>query len=97
MNNRKKIIAILKRFKERYSTQYGISEMGIFGSTTRDDCKENRDVDVVVKLIKQDLFSIIGIKQDLEETLRTHVDIVSYRDKMNTFLKKRIDKEAIYV
>ena len=41
--------------------------------------------------------NMIGIKQDLEETLHTNVDVISYREKMNTFLKNRIDKEAIYV
>jgi len=46
MDNHKKTIAILKQFKEQYSTQYGISEMGIFGSTARDDRKENSDEDV---------------------------------------------------
>ena len=26
-----------------------------------------------------------------------HVDIIQYREKMNPFLKKRIDQEAVYV
>ncbi len=45
----------------------------------------------------QDLFDLIGIKLDLEEQLSQDVDIVSYREKMNEFLKHRIDKEAVYV
>ncbi|MDP8238577.1 MAG: nucleotidyltransferase domain-containing protein [Candidatus Hatepunaea meridiana] len=97
MINRKKTIELLKQFREKSAAQYGITEIGLFGSLVRDDRNENSDVDVVVKLIKQDLFNIIGIKQDLEETLNANVDIVSYREKMNAFLKKRIDKEAIYV
>ncbi len=55
------------------------------------------DIDVVVELRKPDLFYLIGIKQDLEEKFHRPVDIVRYRDKMNTFLKGRIDKEAVYV
>ena len=55
------------------------------------------DIDVVVELKTQDLFDLIGIKLDLEEQLSQQVDIVSYRDKMNNFLKRRIDKEAVYV
>jgi uncharacterized protein len=39
---------------------------------------------------------LVGIKQDLEERLHRSVDIVSYRENMNQFLKKRIDGEAIY-
>jgi predicted nucleotidyltransferase len=55
------------------------------------------DIDVVVELKTQDLFDLIGIKLDLEEQLSQEVDIVSYRKKMNNFLKRRIDKEAVYV
>jgi hypothetical protein len=28
--------------------------------------------------------------------MHTHVDLVSYRENMNTFLKERIQKEAVY-
>ncbi|MFZ5759510.1 MAG: nucleotidyltransferase family protein, partial [Thermodesulfobacteriota bacterium] len=55
------------------------------------------DIDIVVKLKKQDLFDLIGIKQDLEDKFHTHVDLVSYRNTMDPYLKKKIDQEAIYV
>jgi hypothetical protein len=55
------------------------------------------DVDIVVELERQDLFDLIGIKQDLEARFQCPVDIVSYRNTMNPFLKRRIDREAIYV
>ena len=55
------------------------------------------DVDVVVVLGNQDLFNLIGIKQDLEDQLQVPVDVVSYREKMNQHLKSRIDSEALYV
>ena len=59
--------------------------------------KEQSDIDVVVEMEKQDLFNIIGIKQDLEEQLQQTVDIVSYRKNMNEFPKQRTDNEAAYV
>ncbi len=95
--SRSEIIQTLKNFKEKYSTEYGILVIGIFGSAARDEIKETSDVDVVVKMKKQDMFYLIGIKQNLEELLHVQVDVVSYRAKMNSFLKKRIEKEAIYV
>ncbi len=71
--------------------------LGLFGSAAQNKTNEYSDIDIVVKLEKQDLFNIIGIKQDLEDTLHTQVDIISYRERMNAFLKQRIDKEAVYV
>ena len=59
--------------------------------------KDESDIDIVVNLTKQDLFELIGIKQDLEERLKYPIDIVSYRETMNSFLKKRIDEDAVYV
>ncbi len=91
------ILKILRAFKETCAEQYGIISLGLFGSAARDEGQAGSDVDVVIKLKKQDLFVMIGIKQDLEETLQANVDVFSYREKMNTFLKNRIDKEAIYV
>ena len=43
-----------------------------------------------------DLFMLVGIKNELEERLHRSVDIVTYRENMNQFLKKKIDGEAVY-
>jgi hypothetical protein len=77
--------------------KYDIIKIGLFGSAARESMIEESDIDVVVELGKPDLFNLIGIKQDLEEQLHRSVDIVRYREKMNAFLKRRIDKEAVYV
>ncbi|MFH1777950.1 MAG: nucleotidyltransferase domain-containing protein [Candidatus Omnitrophota bacterium] len=95
--NLKEIIEYLKKFKEQNKDKYHIKRLGIFGSVARGTANNNSDIDIVVVLSKQDLFEIIGIKQSLEENLKLPVDIVSYREKMNSFLKNRINKEAIYV
>jgi len=91
------IILSLRRFKEINQQKYNIIRIGLFGSGARDNMREQSDIDVVVELEKQDFFDLIGIKLDLEEQLSQEIDIVSYREKMNEFLKRRIDKEAVYV
>ena len=94
---REEVILTLRRFKEINKDRYEIIRIGIFGSAARGNMDTQSDIDVVVELGKPDLFYLIGIKQDLEEEFHRPVDIVRYRDKMNAFLKGRIDKEAIYV
>ncbi|MCD6184310.1 MAG: nucleotidyltransferase domain-containing protein [Deltaproteobacteria bacterium] len=93
----KEIIRTLSDFMDMNRDRYEIIRIGVFGSAIRGSMNEQSDIDVVVKLDKQDLFNIIGIKQDLEEQFSKPVDVISYREKMNQFLKKRIDKEAVYV
>ena len=90
------IILSLRRFKEINQQKYNIIRIGLFGSAARDSTREQSDIDVVVELETQDLFDLIGIKLDLEEQLSQEVDIVSCRKKMNEFLKRRIDKQAVY-
>ena len=94
---RNEIIRTLRGFMDMNKDRYKIIRIGVFGSAARDSMNEQSDIDVVVELGKQDLFNIIGIKQDLEEQFAKPVDVISYREKMNQFLKKRIDKEAVYV
>ncbi|MBN1930773.1 MAG: nucleotidyltransferase domain-containing protein [Desulfobacterales bacterium] len=93
---KKEIIEILRDYKKEFAKQYGILTIGIFGSAARDEVGEGSDVDVVVRISEPDLFMLVGIKNDLEERLHCSVDIVTYRDNMNQFLKKRIDGEAVY-
>jgi len=90
------IIKILRQFQEENQKKYSIRTIGIFGSAAHDSYREQSDIDVVVELENPDLFNLIGIKQDLEERFRCPVDIVRYREKMNGFLKRRIDQEAVY-
>ncbi|MBI9108343.1 MAG: nucleotidyltransferase domain-containing protein [Spirochaetales bacterium] len=95
--SRSEIIEVLKAFKQQKAEEYGIILLGFFGSTARDEATAESDVDVVVKIEKQDLYNLIGIKQDLEEIFHKPVDVISYRESMNSFLKSRIDQEALYV
>ncbi len=93
---RKDIIKTLRSYKKDVAEQYNILKIGVFGSVARDEAGEGSDVDVVIRISEPDLFMLVGIKNDLEERLRRPVDIVTYRDTMNPFLKKRIDSEAVY-
>lgn len=90
------IIMILRLFQEENRKKYSIRTIGIFGSAAQDSYREQRDIDVVVELENPDLFNLIGIKQELEERFHCPVDIVRYRERMNGFLKRRIDQEAVY-
>lgn len=94
---RDEVLRTLLQFRRSNEMDYGIARIGIFGSAARDEMVEESDIDVVVELKDPDLFVLVGIKQDLEDLLHRPVDVVRYRDKMNPFLKRRIQQEAIYV
>lgn len=91
------LLETVRRYRMDSDRRYSIVRLGVFGSAARNQMTDDSDVDVVVELRKPDLFTLIGIKQDIEELLQRPVDIVRYRAQMNPELKRRIDAEAIYV
>ena len=95
--HRAEVVRILGLHKNDFANRYGVTRLGIFGSIARDEAAEASDVDVVVEMTKPDLFYIVHIKEELEESLNCPVDIVHYRKRMNDFLKKRINREVVYV
>lgn len=94
--NKEEVIEILRQYKNEFAEQYGILAIGVFGSVACEEAGEESDVDVVVRIVKPDLFLLAGIKNELEERFQRPVDLVTYREKMNQFLRKKIDREAVY-
>ena len=90
-------LKILRQHKQELAEKYGVRRLGIFGSVARDEATAESDMDVVVEMTKPDLFFMVHIKEKLESVLHCPVDLVRYRDRMNTFLRQRIDAEAVYV
>jgi predicted nucleotidyltransferase len=91
------ILAILRDFKQNFAEKYGILEIGIFGSIARGEAREDSDVDICIKTKTPDPFTLVHIKEEIENRVRKHVDVVRIREKMNPFLKERIEKEGVYV
>jgi predicted nucleotidyltransferase len=95
--NKDEILNKIIKFFNLRKNEFSIIRIGVFGSVARDEITDNSDVDVVVELGQPDLFTLIGVKQELEELLQRPVDVVRYREKMNAYLKKQIEREAVYV
>jgi len=89
-------LSILREVQPICKEQFQVERMGIFGSVARDSAQEGSDVDVVVQM-PPDLFAMVHLKEQLEAAFGTPVDLVRYRDRMNPFLKARIEREAVYV
>ena len=97
MINRDEILNILKSYKNNNLNKYDIVELGLFGSIARNQASTNSDVDICIKTKTPDMFVLVHIKDELQKLLSNSIDIVRIRDRMNPYLKSRIEKEAIYV
>jgi predicted nucleotidyltransferase len=94
---RDEVLTVLRQFKQEYAQQYGILEIGVFGSLGRDESRADSDVDICVKTQTPDPYALVHIKELIETRVHRPVDIVRVREKMNPFLKERIERDAHYV
>jgi hypothetical protein len=94
---RGKVLEVLGQLKPILKDKYGVIRLGIFGSFARNEATDSSDVDVVLEMEEPNLFMIVHIKAEIEKNLGKTVDLVRYRERMNPYLKCRIDREAIYV
>ena len=94
---RDQVFKLLEKMKGELSSKYNLTKRGVFGSFARNEQSDVSDLDIVVELARSNMFDLIGIKQEIEEQLNLPVDIVQYREKMNCFLKRRIDNDALYL
>ncbi len=94
--DRDAVLQEIRSLKPRFERIYGVTKIGIFGSLARNEAQDDSDVDVVVEM-RPDLMKRARLKAELESSFRRKVDVVRYWRGMNTFLKKRIDDEALYV
>lgn len=75
----------------------GVIHSSIFGSYVRGEEKEDSDIDILVEVPKgTGLFTFVGLKHKLEETLGKKVDLVTYKS-IHPLLRDRILKEQISI
>lgn len=91
------ILNFLKNHKNEYKQKYNISKLALFGSYARNEANSNSDIDIVIETPLSDYFLLFDLKENLEKAFNLKVDLIRLRKNMNKSLKKRIDKEALYV
>jgi hypothetical protein len=95
--HRDQVLATLRQLAPDLHQKYGVTRLGIFGSVARNEATPNSDIDIVLELTVPDLFTMVDIKTDLEETFQRSIDLIRYRPRMNPYLKRRIDHDAIFI
>ena len=91
------IVDYLKEHKSDFAKKYQISKLALFGSYSRDENREESDVDIAIETKLSDYFLLFDFKEELENQFHTKVDVVRIRDRMNEALRRRILKDGIYV
>lgn len=99
MNKLEDIKKILKQSKKGLKKEYGVVEIGIFGSYMRSEQNKDSDLDILIELEpdpKMDLIKFIELEDYMSELLGIKVDLVM-KSVLKPGIGKQILKETVYL
>lgn len=91
-----KALDILREYMRENASVLGIREIGVFGSTARDEAEDNSDIDIVVDIDPPRFLTLARIQRDLENQFGKKIDLIRKRESMNSFLQRCIEEDAVY-
>jgi uncharacterized protein len=91
------ILTILKRAKPLLEKKYGVKDIALFGSYSRNTAIANKsDIDVMVDFSRPIGLAFVELADELEEMLQMKVDLVS-RGGIKPKYFSVIEQDLIYV
>jgi len=96
MNNLEEIKNKITKSKSFFTQEYGVKEIAIFGSYSRNEQTSNSDIDILVDFNKPIGLKFVNLSDDLEKTLGIKTHLVSKNALKNNF-KNIIEQDLIYV
>lgn len=90
-------IKLLRKYMSILKSEYGITSLSLFGSTAREEQNANSDIDLYVDTETPNPFLLMDAKEFLEQATGSSVDIVRNHKNLNPRLRKRIQKDGIFV
>jgi uncharacterized protein len=96
MNDKEIITSLLGANKPDLAARYHLKSIGIFGSVTREDFREDSDIDILIDYDIPIGIEFIDLAEELEKILGRKVDLVSVNGVKPKYLKE-IQKDLIYV
>jgi predicted nucleotidyltransferase len=97
MVNRQTILATLKQAKPSLQKKYGVKDIALFGSYSRNTAVAGKsDIDVMVAFSQPIGLAFVDLADELEKLLQTKVDLVS-RNGIKPKYFTVIEPDLIYV
>lgn len=91
------LIQRLSDIKPKLVRDFGVLQIGIFGSFAKGNINSNSDIDILVEMKDTDFDSLAGLQIFLENFFERNIDLVRKRSKINPSFLIRIQKDLINV
>ena len=87
----------LSAIRPSIEEEYGVQEIGLFGSYVRNEHTEESDLDVVVSFDEPvGLFDLVRLENELAERLGIDVDLVT-KNSLKPRVRASVDEDVVYV
>jgi predicted nucleotidyltransferase len=94
---RDQAIAALRGHLPALRREFGVRRIALFGSTARDEAREDSDIDLLVEFdVVPTLDAFVGLKFFLEDHLGRKVDLVT-PDALKPRMRPHVEREALDV
>ncbi len=94
--NRNSIINFLKIHKQEFNDKFNITKIALFGSYAKGLENDKSDIDIVIDMEHKNYFKLIEFENLISKEFNKKVD-VGFLSSMNSFIKKSIEKDLMYV
>lgn len=94
--NKDELLLQLKAIKNILIEKYGINDLALYGSYSKNNQTKNSDIDLVIFSDKKNYFHLIEMENYISEILNQKIDL-GYYDSMKSLIKREISKDMIYV
>ena len=92
----KDILTLLKAEKAFLRNEFGVINIGLFGSYVKGNQRADSDIDLLVELKEPRFDWIAGLQIYLEKKFDRKIELVRKSDNVNRRFTQRIEKELIY-
>jgi predicted nucleotidyltransferase len=90
-------LKMLAEHKSELVRRFGITDLALFGSTARDEARDDSDIDVMVEFEGRSTAKrYFGVQFYLEDLLHREIDLVQ-KGVVRAELKPYIERDLIYV
>ncbi len=91
------IIDFLKSEKTFLSNEFGVVNIGLFGSFAKGEQTADSDIDILVELKEPRFDWLAGLKIYLEQSFEKKIELVRKSNLLKSRFIRRVEKDIIYV
>jgi uncharacterized protein len=90
---RNQIINLLRAEKSYLTKEFGVVNIGLFGSFATGRSDMNSDIDLIVELTEPRFDYLAGLQVYLEKKFSRKIEIVRKRNRINTRFFQKVEKD----